>query len=371
VDCGPSTMHRQPNKAIFEFQTTTTMTNFHITNISSLAIHNVGNKSNNDGIFLSKKVTPINSELSKTLVSYFTTSFKSQEYFNLYHSSGDLKLNEVFMFVSEIFDNPDRLYNQSVFLAKHLYDVSTHPKIKGGEFYVVLFNDCMVEGETVNAVGLFKSENKDTFLKVHPVEEIYEIESEKGININKLDKGCIIFNRERESGYTAVVVDNSNRGDEAIYWVDNFLKLMQRQDDYSHTQNTLSLCKNFITEELAQEREFSKADQADLLNKSINFFKEKDSFDFKEFANEVIEQPGLINRFQKYKSDYEKGADIDIADNFTISNFAVKRQARIFKSVLKLDKNFHVYIHGNRDLIERGVDEDGRKYYKLYYKDEN
>ena len=217
------------------------MSLFHISDITTMAIHNVGNKSNNDGIFLSKKVTTVEGELNKTLVSYFTSSFKSQEYFNLHHSSGDLKLNEVFMFVSEIFDNPDRLYNQSVFLARHLYDVSTHAKIKGGEFYVVHFKECMVEGETVDAVGLFKSENKDTFLKVRPVEDIYEVETEKGININKLDKGCIIFNRERESGYTAVVVDNSNRGDEAIYWIDHFLKLIQRKDDYSHTQNIFVL----------------------------------------------------------------------------------------------------------------------------------
>jgi len=38
---------------------------------------------------------------------------------------------------------------------------------------------------------------------------------------------------------------------------------------------------------------------------------------------------------------------------------------------LKLDGNFHVYIHGNKDMIERGVDDDGRKYYKLYYEEES
>jgi hypothetical protein len=38
--------------------------------------------------------------------------------------------------------------------------------------------------------------------------------------------------------------------------------------------------------------------------------------------------------------------------------------------VLKLDKNFHIYIHGGRDMIERGVDESGRKYYKIYYNEE-
>ncbi|MBK6777842.1 MAG: hypothetical protein IPG74_19090 [Flavobacteriales bacterium] len=49
----------------------------------------------------------------------------------------------------------------------------------------------------------------------------------------------------------------------------------------------------------------------------------------------------------------------------------MKRQARIFKSVLKLDKNFHIYIHGDRNRIEQGVDEQGRKFYKIYYDKES
>jgi len=39
--------------------------------------------------------------------------------------------------------------------------------------------------------------------------------------------------------------------------------------------------------------------------------------------------------------------------------------------VLKLDKNFHIYIHGNKELIERGTDPDGRKYYKIYFEQES
>ena len=38
--------------------------------------------------------------------------------------------------------------------------------------------------------------------------------------------------------------------------------------------------------------------------------------------------------------------------------------------VIKLDKNFHFYVHGSRELIEQGVDEEGRKFYKIYYKEE-
>lgn len=36
------------------------------------------------------------------------------------------------------------------------------------------------------------------------------------------------------------------------------------------------------------------------------------------------------------------------------------------KCVIKLDKNFHVYIHGDRNLIENGADDRG-KFVKIYY----
>jgi hypothetical protein len=73
----------------------------------------------------------------------------------------------------------------------------------------------------------------------------------------------------------------------------------------------------------------------------------------------------------QYKSDYEQRYDTQIEDQFAISGAAVKKQARIYKSVLKLDRNFHIYIHGNSELIEKGVDDDGRKFYKIYYQEES
>ncbi|MDR0612480.1 MAG: hypothetical protein LBG45_03165 [Dysgonamonadaceae bacterium] len=66
----------------------------------------------------------------------------------------------------------------------------------------------------------------------------------------------------------------------------------------------------------------------------------------------------------------QKEYELELADDFTISDSAVKKQTRIFKSVIKLDKNFHIYVHGNSDLIQQGTDENG-KFYKIYYKEEN
>jgi antitoxin component HigA of HigAB toxin-antitoxin module len=336
--------------------------------IKSAIVHNVDNKMDQGNYLLSKRCLSVNDEIKQLLTDYFLSAFKTTEYFNFYHDI-DINMNEVFTCVSKIFDSPDSLLKQSVNLAKHLYDQSVHPKIKGGEFYTVYFKDCIIDGETVDAVGLFKSENKDVFLKVYPAGDGFEIESDKGININKLDKGCLIFNTEKENGYIVAVVDNTNKGVEAQYWIDDFLHVRQRKDEYYNTQNVLSLAKRFIKDELPQQFDISKADQIDLLNRSVKFFKENDSFDFREFTHEVMGDVDVIESFMRYKTAYEQDYETDIADSFIISENAVKKQARFLKSVIKLDKNFHIYIHGDRNLIEQGEDRKG-KFYKVYYQKE-
>ncbi|MDR0296253.1 MAG: nucleoid-associated protein [Prevotellaceae bacterium] len=345
------------------------MHNFPYTNIRHLSVHRVGNKTADEGVYCTKAGIEISTGLHDLLLGYFLTSFKSTEYFHLYHEESLLS-NEIYATAQRIFERPNSLHAQSVLLAKYLYEQSTHPKIKSGELYVAYLADCLVDGEAVDAVGLFKSENKEPFLKVEQDNENFVMESELGINLHKLDKGCIIFNTERDKGYMVTVVDNTSRGAEASFWIDDFLHLCQRKDEYYNTQNVLTLCKNFVNNELPQQFDVSKVDQADFLNRSVKFFRENDNFDMDEFANEVIAQPDVIRSFNKYKVEYEKDFDIDIADSFAISDNAVKKQARVFKSVIKLDKNFHIYVHGNRELIERGMDEKG-KFYKVYYKEEN
>ena len=153
------------------------------------------------------------------------------------------------------------------------------------------------------------------------------------------------------------------------YWFEDFLKVKQRDDEYFQTQETLTVYKEYITKQLPQEFETTKADQADFLNKSITFFKEKETFDYDEFTREVLEDPNVIESFGNFKSDYEQEMQVSISEDFAISEAAVKKQSRGFKSVIKLDKNFHIYVHGDRKMIETGQDEKG-KYYRLYFEEE-
>ena len=338
--------------------------------IESLVLHKVGNKPQEEGVRFAAAPIKVDDAVQSLLLQYFLSPFKSEEYFNLTHES-DIALNEVFVYASQIFDRPETFYEQSVNLARHLYEVSTHPKIKSGELYVTLLRDCNVDGEQVDAIGLFKSESKETFLKVYPTSDSFEIDYEDGININKLDKGCLIFNTERENGFLVSVVDSVRQSGEAIYWRENFLKIAPRRDIFHKTEQCLDMCKQFVTERFPENFNANKVDQADILNKSVAFFKENTEFSFDEFANQVIEQPEVIRSFKEFREEYQEDRDVKIDDNFEISAPAVKKQAKIFKSVIKLDKNFHIYVHGNCQLIEKGYDnEKDMNYYRIFFKEE-
>ena len=101
----------------------------------------------------------------------------------------------------------------------------------------------------------------------------------------------------------------------------------------------------------------------------MQFFKEKDTFDIEEFANEVIEQPEVIEKFHQYKRAYEEESQIAIDDQFTISESARKKQQRSYKRVIRLDQKIQIIIDGNRENVEQGEDERG-KIYKVYYRQE-
>jgi len=350
------------------------MISYFESSILRLSIHKVGNKLLDEPLSLSELSLKTDDEvLNDLLMNYFLRPFeKVNEIFRFDHPTGDLNLNEVYHFAEIIFNDKNDFHENSRQIAKHLYDISNHPKIKSGELYLCYFTNVQIEGESLDAIGIFKSESKEPYLKVIQKAKEFEISYEQeAINIKKLDKGCLIFNTEKEEGYKVAVTDQTNNT-EAAYWIDDFLKLKIRNDNYTQTHTVLKVYKDFVTKQIDEEFEISKTDKIDLLNRSINYFKEKEHFDMDEFSNEVLGNEQGIESFKRFKKNYEDEFETEIGDSFLISGTAVKKQARVFKSVLKLDKNFHIYIHGNKELIEKGYDEQLQmNYYKVYFKEEN
>lgn len=335
---------------------------------SKIIIHRVGNKINQEGLFLSSQELVLDEDMKEQLSDFFLGAFKSEEQFRFYHETS-LNLNQVFSSVSEIFEDKNKFQWESENIAKYLYEVAENPRVQGGELFVVYFEGEDTDVGKIDSIGIFKMEKKLPFIKINAGEEDnYLIERDFGIGLSKLDKGAIVYNNNKEEGYVVSVVDNNKNGD-LYYWFEDFLKVKQRDDDYFHTQETLSVYKDYITKQLPQEFEISRMDQADFLNKSINFFKEKEEFKFDEFASEVLEDQNVIDSFINFKTDYEQETQNSISEDFAINTAAVKKQQRYFKSIIKLDKNFHIYVHGDRKMIETGQDEKG-KFYRLYFEEE-
>jgi len=334
-----------------------------------LIVHFVGNKNNGDGTRFSTAETNFE-KIEEHFSSLINNSFNLVELYS-FHFLPKVELNPVYQFVKSIFEDKSSFVEQTQNSARILYDKSNHPKIKGGELQVAYFKDCLINGQKVDAIGFFKSENKETFLKVLTSKVGFDLESEMGIAVRKLDKGCLIFNTNVKNGYLVSVVDNTNRGEDAQYWKDEFLGLQPIANEFYQTNEFLGIAKNFVTKQLSEEFELSKADKIDFLNRSVDYFKTHANFNKGEFEQNVFQDPNIINSFRNYDSSHRENNEIELSDNFQISPQAVKKQGRAFKSILKLDKNFHIYIHGNRDLIEQGIEKDGRKYYKIYYNQES
>ncbi|PCE64266.1 nucleoid-associated protein [Sediminicola luteus] len=345
------------------------MINLYSTQIDHISIHRVGNKNRSEGAFLSSEPFGLNDETTQLLKEYFFRPFREKEenYYRFSHEA-DLEFNELFQAASAIFQDPDQTHNQSKKIASFLYEQSNHPHIKSGELYVTHLSNVMLDNEKVDAIGIFKSELKYEFLQFEENGNNLDMIIQEGININKLDKGCLIFNSEKEEGYKVLSVD-SNRYD-TKYWLENFLGVEALADENFYTKNYLKFCKDFAKDVVLPAED--KQQEVLFMNKAVNHFAMNDNFEETSFLNEVMDNPELIPEFKHYK--VEKGPKYSIEDisEFDIANKAVSDARKKIKNVINLDTNIQIKMdfinpESAEKFVEKGWDEERQMYYYLVY----
>ena len=226
----------------------------------------------------------------------------------------------------------------------------------------------LLDNKKTDAIGIFKSELKHDFLQFEEKNENLDILIRQGINTNKLDKGCLIFNVDKEEGYKVLSVD-SNRYD-AKYWLENFLDLAPLTDENFYTKNYLKFCQNFAKDVVLPAED--KQQEVLFMNRAVNHFAKNDAFEESSFLNEVMENPELIPEFKHYK--VEKGPKYSIEDvsNFDIANKAVSDARKKIKNVINLDTNIQIKMdfinpESAEKFVEKGWDEERQMYYYLVY----
>lgn len=275
----------------------------------------------------------------------------------------DIELNPLYKISKSIFEN-DNFVEKTKDVFQHLKTVSKHPNIKDGDLIIIKYEDVILADTYYEALGIYKIENKDDFIETNS--ESNELNFRKGISGRKLDKACLIVFGKKP--YTVFIIDNAKT--ETDYWVNEFLNIRPKDDASNNTKNILELTKNFIVNELSLKCDFSKADQVELLNKSLDYFKTQESFDMMSFANTVIKEPNLIKEFQEFQAKYENENQVVISSSFNIADSVVKKQVRNFKKIINLDNNVQITIKANKNKIEQGIDNNGRKFYKIFYQEE-
>lgn len=345
------------------------MINLFSAHIASLSIHRVGNKSRSEDIFLSSEPYKLEDELTPLMKEFFLKPFREKEenYFKFSHEA-DLEYHELYNMASTIFEDPEKAHQVSRNIASHLFNQSEHPHIKNGEVYVAYLENVQLDNVKMDAIGIFKSEIKQDFLQFSETETQLKALLQQGVSLNKLDKGCIIFNSDKEEGYKILSVD-SNRYD-TKYWLESFLGVEALADDNFYTKKYLKFCQDFAKDVVLPAED--KKEEVMFMNRAVNHFAKNDNFEESAFLNDVIDNPDLIPEFQHYKNEMAPKYSIEDLTTFPIANTAVSAARKKMKNVINLDTNIQIKMdfinpESAEKYVEKGWDEEKQMYYYLVY----
>lgn len=336
--------------------------------MTTLVVHQVGNKVKNQGVGQSEFIQPLDNDAKvDTLKEFFLSPFKKDEFYRFNNPD----TNPVYKAVRSLFnDSFDNFLPQTINLLNHLYDQGKHPQVKSGWFYVAHFRECQLDGQTLHAIGIFKTESKDYFIQNVEFADGLRVVTADGYNLRTLDKGCLIFDTFSEDGYTIALVNKDEH--DTSYWQDDFIGCQRIHDPNRLTSFFIDMMAEFVND---PSYGLDALQRTHLLNQTMEYLNLRESFDLGEFKNEVMPHPNRHD-FDDFIEASKEPYGFDPAEGFLISKQAVKSQKLRHKPVIKLDSG--VAIHFDRKKfeqafaeIERCVDKQrGMYYYKVYFREE-
>ncbi len=336
--------------------------------IESLVIHRVVNQTSDQSNKFAAEEVSLSPEMKELLMRFFFSSLNPGEIYNFYAGAMD-EPESVCSCARTFFNGEAGFLQTSVSLAEILHEVATTPQVKDGDLYVVRFAGCRIDGVEVDTLGLFKSELKETFINLVEDEKGFRIERNEGFSINKMDKGCLICNAEADKGYVLSIFDTTGKGRKAALWIEDYLDARPLRDSKFYTENTVKNVKEFITKELPKKKEVTKDEELAVMDKTMEYFRDKEQFNRKEYEEAVFADDETRQEFSEFLSCRNDG--LEDWDKFAISEEGVKKSTKFLKKVIKLDKDFSIYVHGSGNFMQKGFDKEyGLKYYKFLYTEE-
>ncbi len=332
--------------------------NFQEASLAAMTLAKVGNPLRSEPLRTSKQLCRFEESEADLLTHCFLKSFRSLELHQLHHHS-DIRSNELWSYAAAIFNDNETLLEQGSAIARHLHAKSNHPNIKSGDLCVALIDDILVDGKTAQALSIIKSESKVPFLQISERDGDLRLTTEQGIYPEKIDKGCLIVDHDRENGCAVYLFDKS--GGNTHFWTREFVGAAPVKNDDYLTRHFSKLCMEFAEKGLPEET--MQEERMDVASRTIDYLSETDDFDIDDFQAKALEKPERIEQFAAFKADYEEETGSELEDKFTVSKPEAKKAKKRLKSRLKLDVGVELrfssgFIAQSDQFLERGHDEE-------------
>ena len=252
-----------------------------------------------------------------------------------------------------------------------MYEKSNHPQIKTGELFIIHFQEVKFQEILVDAIGIFKIENKIDFLKFNQHNNELDFNINKGVKLQKIDKGCLILQTDRSDGYRVFTIDNNSY--DANYWKKSFLDIEEVMNDSYQTKHHLGMLSTFSN---TMKDEKNTYVQKDFISQGIKLFNENEIITKDLIEQELLSPFDVVDSYSKFKSQYNKENNLDLEENFNVSTSTLKKEKKKIKSQINLDTKIQIKLdisEGDslKENIEKGFDEERKMhFYKVFFNEE-
>ncbi len=347
------------------------MLNTKRTFIERISLQKVGSKQREELNFLATEEVALTDKEDKALKSFFLSSVKASDELSKFTHHISMEYNTMYDLTKKYFNDEQDFIPYSNAVLGHLYENSTHPQIKTGELFVVEFHDIEFNDIITTAIGVFKIEKKLEFLNFNHREDGIDFIIDKGVKLQKIDKGCLIINTEKDDGLRIFSVDNNTY--DASYWKNDFLGVDEVHNDSFQTKHYLSMISDFSANLVVDNDTLA---QKDFINQTMKVFNENEFINSDILKDELLEPFEITEKFEEYKEEYKQIHNLDLEASFNIEQTTLKKEKKKIKSEISLDTKIQIKIDADeidtvKENIERGYDEEKKMhYYKVYFNEE-
>ncbi len=347
--------------------------------IAGLVLAKVGNPSRNEPLQTSKQLFKVEEEDQPTLSTIFLRPFKS---FSLvgqkFHHHSSLGKHELNTLVDELFAEPASLLEKGKEIAQRLHSKSTHPNIKSGDLCMSLIEGIQIGEDQVQGLCILKSESVTPFLSISASDGDLQLNTEHGINPEKIDKGCLIVDHFQKKGFYVLTFDRGSS--ESRFWVRDFLSVIPIADSALLSKKVAEMAVTAISESAPPRAEGDDSPPWDVNNaaqEALSYFDDKKHFSMQEFEEKALRSDAAREKFKEERKRVEEEDGVTLEEGFELSQKDISKAKKMMKSIMKLDTGVELRLKPSvvadpSKVLEKGYDEEKKmQFIKVYFNKED